>query len=47
MEPAEKYVETITSKSLHNTTMSKMNPDELNIIKFKGKDVKIKTKEEK
>ncbi|CAD8064788.1 unnamed protein product [Paramecium primaurelia] len=47
MEPAEKYQETIVTKSLHNTTMSKMNPDQLNIIKYKSKNQVSNTKEER
>ncbi|CAD8068781.1 unnamed protein product [Paramecium sonneborni] len=47
MEPAEKYQETIVTKSLHNTTMSKMNPDQLNIIKYKSKGQAQNTKEDR
>ncbi|CAD8148328.1 unnamed protein product [Paramecium octaurelia] len=47
MEPAEKYQETIVTKSLHNTTMSKMNPDQLNIIKYKTKGQVQSTKEDR
>ncbi|CAD8059269.1 unnamed protein product [Paramecium primaurelia] len=47
MEPAEKYQETIVTKSLHNTTMSKMNPDQLNIIKYKSKNLVSNTKEDR
>ncbi|CAD8154626.1 unnamed protein product [Paramecium pentaurelia] len=47
MEPAEKYQETIVTKSLHNTTMSKMNPDQLNMIKYKSKNLVSTTKEDR
>ncbi|CAD8089712.1 unnamed protein product [Paramecium sonneborni] len=47
MEPAEKYQETIVTKSLHNTTMSKMNPEQLNIIKYKQKGQVQITKEDR